>query len=82
MINLNKIQHGLPLPVPTNGNTFRGYGRWQRVIRQMQPGDSVFLENKSQRNAFCNAAKQMKRKVTSCAEETGYRCWVVNGGKA
>ena len=60
-------------PVPEHGK----HGRWMRLVKEMQVGDSVVLTH-SERAMFRQAAVKQKIRVTSIIEPDShgfYRCW-------
>ena len=60
-------------PVPEHGK----HGKWMRLAKEMQVGDSVVLTH-SERAMFRQAAVKQKIRVTSIIEPDShgfYRCW-------
>ena len=60
-------------PVPEHGK----HGKWMRLAKEMQVGDSVVLTH-SERAMFRTAAQKQKIRVTSLTEPDShgfYRCW-------
>ena len=61
------------VPVPEHGK----HGKWMRLVKEMQVGDSVVLTH-SERAMFRQAAVKQKIRVTSIIEPDShgfYRCW-------
>lgn len=79
----NEYQIVKGLEIPESSRPLRDTGR-SKIIREMNVGDSVFIENKATASAFRNAMKTHgKQGIVRPVDETeqggkkGYRVWAV-----
>lgn len=59
------------IPAPISGN------RWKDLVKKMNPGDSVLLENIFQSNCFRRAAKYAGYSVVTRNEKGKRRIWLI-----
>jgi len=58
MPELYEIQKGVAISHP-------GFGRWQRLVLDMEPGDSVLVANENEAIGLSGAIKKMGDKATT-----------------
>lgn len=69
--SIHKIERGVPLPSNRSGKT-----SWMQLARNMQIGDSVFLENIKELYLIRTAMYRLKHSTTyQQLENDKYRIW-------
>lgn len=64
-----KIEKNIPIPRKYN------HGIWTKLAEQMDVGDSILVDNTSQRAALSNALKGRGCKLTTRSENGKFRVW-------
>lgn len=70
-----KIDKGIPIPPQHRPASRKGLGKWQVILKQMKPGDSVGGLTLHQRRRVYALAKEEGIGVTARKEGNSYRFW-------
>lgn len=62
-------------PIIEKGEAVSPSGRWQRILFNMEAGDSVVVEHPNERIAFLQSASRMGIIVSSRKISEGFRIW-------
>lgn len=68
-----KVDKGIPIPTSKKGGG--GKGKWQLLLEKMNVGDSVLVTEFQNKTSMFGAAKSLKMKITTRAEDDGFRVW-------
>ena len=71
-----KIEKGIEVPEVSGRGAPAGCGKWQKLAKQMDVGDSIFFaDDKREYTRLCRAMKNLGLKSTSRWLGDGYRVW-------
>jgi len=71
-----EVEKGIKIPEYEGRGAPAGCGKWQKLAKRMDVGDSIFFaDNKKEYLRLCRAMKKLGFKATSRLVGDGYRVW-------